>query len=54
VIGAESVAAEPVGPRARASTGSRAMVDAICNLLARGRSPAFGNTGHPDDTRRGC
>jgi len=40
VIGAESAAGEPVGPRARASTGSRATADAIRNRLARGRSPA--------------
>ena len=31
VIGAESAAGEPLGPRAT--------IDAICNLLARGRNP---------------
>jgi hypothetical protein len=66
VIGAESAAGKPVGPRARASIGSRATVDAIGNrfgedavqrsrLLSRARvvrdQIAFGNTGHPADTR---
>jgi len=66
VIGAESAAGEPVGPRARASIGSRATVDAIrfgedavqrSRLLSRARvvrdQIAFGNTGHPADTRSG-
>jgi hypothetical protein len=37
VIGAESAAGEPVGPRARTSTGSRATVYAMGNLIARDR-----------------
>jgi len=68
VIGAESATGEPVGPRARTSTGSRATVDAIRNrfgedavqrsrLLGRARVVrdriAFGNTGHPDDKQSG-
>jgi hypothetical protein len=57
VIGVASAAGEPVGPRARASTGSPATVDANLNRLARARVVrdqfALGNTGHPDGTGNG-